>query len=107
MGTEASGKEDSDKGDEKKKDSGDDTNPSTKTSDPSHGMIKTAEVDSVIDKMNPLNEMFERILKHMDKVIPTQGDSGATATEPENKTTKDESEDKDGNPDNVDDEKDP
>merc|ERR1712029_1323355 len=37
------------------------------------GKIKTHEVDSVIDKMNMLNEMFESILKHMDKVIPVHG----------------------------------
>merc|ERR1712025_1514328 len=37
------------------------------------GKIKTHEVDSVIDKMNMLNEMFEMILKHMDKVIPVHG----------------------------------
>merc|ERR1712176_1342132 len=47
----------------------------------------THEVDSVIDKMNMLNEMFERILKHMDKVIPVHGhdekdSSGKDETKP-------------------------
>merc|ERR1712098_605768 len=52
------------------------------------GKIKTHEVDSVIDKMNMLNEMFEMILKHMDKVIPVHGhdekdSSGKDETKPE------------------------
>merc|ERR1712198_596116 len=37
--------------------------------EPEEGKIKTHEVDSVIDKMNMLNEMFESILKHMTKLF--------------------------------------
>merc|ERR1712080_358727 len=52
------------------------------------GVIKTHEVDKVIDKMNSLNEMFEKILKHMDKVIPVHGDAENATSEKDE--TKDE-----------------
>merc|ERR1712025_637051 len=79
---EKDGKEDEKDDKEEDKDGKEEPEPSAE------GKIKTHEVDSVIDKMNMLNEMFEMILKHMDKVIPVHGhdekdSSGKDETKPE------------------------